>query len=139
MSLYLLRAALTFAACLGAASPLARARGPATPLAPSPETVFVTYHVLPDKPDALVTILKAEQQWLRVKGFVVSDPTRYLLLRGESEAGVVCILELFTWTDASIPDHAPNELQAYWDEMNRLCPRVGQTPGIDFAEVEPVH
>ena len=109
------------------------------PPAPSPETVLATYRVAPGKEAEFIRVLRSEQQWLRGKGYVVADPARHLLLRSVGDTGEpTCIVELFTWTDSYIPDHAPKELQAYWDEMNRLCPRVGRTPGIAFVEVEPV-
>jgi hypothetical protein len=47
----------------------------------------------------------------------------------------VYFVEIFTWRDSAIPDNAPSEVRAFWDQMAELTQARGGKPGIDIAEL----
>jgi hypothetical protein len=50
----------------------------------------------------------------------------------------VTFVEIFTWRDASIPDAAPPEIRAIWDEMNKIAePRNGKS-GLEIAMMQQI-
>ena len=56
----------------------------------------------------------------------------HVRLRGVDN-GQTYFVEIFTWRDAAIPDHAPTAIQSIWTEMNKLV----EGGGIEIAEVTP--
>lgn len=128
------RAVLVFALTVAAITvPAAVSDPPVT--TDSAETVLVTFHVGSRNEQAFLAALRAERAYLE-SAHDLADHTPYLLVRGADPAGQTYFVESFTWRDSSVPDHAPAELRAIWDTLNRLCPSVGQRPGIEIAEVE---
>src|SRR5438094_510248 len=62
----------------------------------------------------------------------------HLTLQAKDADNRAYLVEILTWRDGSIPDHAPADIQAIWKEMNALVePRSGR-PGLDIVEVVPV-
>jgi hypothetical protein len=55
-------------------------------------------------------------------------------VRGVDDAGKPYFVEIFTWKDASIPDHAPAEVRAIWKKLEAVCEPRGGRPGIDFSD-----
>jgi antibiotic biosynthesis monooxygenase (ABM) superfamily enzyme len=101
-----------------------------------PETVLVTYRVLPGKEAAFRQVIKKHWQTLRQLKLVTKAP--HTLVRGQDHARQTYFVELFTWINASVPDHAPAEVRAIWNELNQLCRSVPGHEAIEIAQVEPV-
>ena len=103
--------------------------------AAQPETVLVTYHAKPGAEAELARVLARHWDTLRQLKLVLDAP--HVVVRGD-EGGKTYIVEIATWRDANIPDHAPPAVLAIWEEMRKLVePRNGR-PGIDFVEVAPI-
>ena len=62
----------------------------------------------------------------------------HMTLRGEEQGNQVFLMEVLTWRDASVPDHAPPEVLAIWAEMNRFVePRMSR-PGLTIDQVSVI-
>jgi hypothetical protein len=59
-------------------------------------------------------------------------------LRGVDSRNLPYFLKIFTWKSAEIPDHAPAEVRAIWQELENACEKRHARPGIDFTEVTAV-
>jgi hypothetical protein len=70
-------------------------------------------------------------------GLVLDRP--HILLQGADEKGRPYFVEVFTWKSADIPDHAPPEVKTIWQQLEAACEIRDGRPGIDFAEVRPIH
>lgn len=99
---------------------------------PAPETVLVTYHAKPGSEAALAGAIA--KQWATATRLKLVLETPHTLVRGD-EKGKTYFVEIFTWRDANIPDHAPAAIQSIWSQMNQLVEARGSQPGIDFAAV----
>jgi hypothetical protein len=95
-----------------------------------PETVMVTCHAKPGAEAELQRVLT--RHWTTARDLKLVRDTPHMRLRG-LENGQTYFVEIFTWRDAAIPDHAPAAIQSIWAEMNQL---VGGR-GIEIAEVTP--
>lgn len=103
---------------------------------PGTETMHSIAHVKPGH-EAEYTKLSAEA-WAIYKrlGLVLDKP--HVVLRGADEKGRPYFVEIFTWKSSEIPDHAPDEVKAIWQQLEAACERRDGRPGIDFAEVTAV-
>ena len=62
----------------------------------------------------------------------------HVTLRALDEGGKPYFVEILTWRDGEVPDHAPREIQAIWQEMTSLVePRAGK-PGLDIVPMTAV-
>ena len=95
-----------------------------------PETVMVTCHAKPGAEAELQRVLT--RHWTTAHDLKLVRDTPHLRLRGVQN-GDTYFVEIFTWRDAAIPDHAPAEIQSIWAEMNQLV----NGRGIEIAEVTP--
>lgn len=95
--------------------------------AAKPETVMVTYRPKKGSEAQLAQVVAKHWDTARRLELVTSDP-RHVYRAGSM------LIEVFTWKDAEIPDHAPAEIRAIWDEMNALV----EKGGISILEVERV-
>jgi len=91
-----------------------------------PETVMVTCKAKPGAEADLARVIARHWATARDLKLVVDSP--HLTLR-RVEGGRTSFVDIFTWRDAEIPDHAPPAIQAIWAEMNKL------SDGIDISEV----
>jgi hypothetical protein len=102
----------------------------------TPETVLVTFQVRAGQEARLQRIIsQAWATYVRL-GMVRRDP--HLLLKNTDEKGNTTIFEIFSWKDSSVPDNASPEVRKLWNEMEGLCEKRAERPGIDFKRVEPV-
>ena len=69
-------------------------------------------------------------------GLVLDKP--HVVLKGTDEKGRTYFVEVFTWKSADIPDHAPAEEKAIWQQLEAACEVRDGRPGIDFAEVTAI-
>jgi hypothetical protein len=80
----------------------------------------------------------SEKAWALYKrlGLILDRP--HVVLRGTDEKGRTYFVEVFTWKNADIPDHAPPEVKAIWQQLEAACEVRDGRPGIDFAEVKAI-
>jgi hypothetical protein len=97
---------------------------------PRPETVMVTCHAKSGAEAELQRVLT--RHWTTVRDLKLVRDAPHMSLRGV-ENGETYFVEIFTWRDAAIPDHAPAPVQAIWAEMNKLV----DGRGIEIAVVTP--
>jgi len=93
-----------------------------------PETVMVTCHAKAGAEAELQRVLTRHWNTARDMKLVLDTP--HMRLRGV-ENGQTYFVEIFTWRDPAIPDHAPAAIQSIWAEMNKLV----EGRGIEIAEV----
>ncbi len=93
---------------------------------PKPETVIVTCQAKPGAETALARVLARHWSAARELHLVAESP--HLTLRRVVD-GKTTFVDIFTWRDADIPDHAPPAIQSIWAEMNKLAEH------IDIGEV----
>lgn len=114
----------------GTGSGLAVARG-AQP--ERPETVMITLHAKAGMESDLARVIASHWTTARRLHLVLDTP--HLTLRsGDGKTFV----EILTWKDESVPDDAPAEIRAIWDEMNRLVEARGGAPGLTIEQVSVV-
>jgi hypothetical protein len=101
--------------------------------ADNPETVVVTLRAKAGATAALEEVIAKHWSTARRLNLVRDAP--HVTLRGTEKDDQVYFLEVFTWRDADIPDHAPAEIQAIWSEMNRLVEPRGGRPGLEIDQV----
>jgi len=102
-------------------------------IADTPETVIITLRAKAGADAELENVLAKHWETAVRLNLVVAAP--HLTIRGEEQGHQVFLMEVLTWRDASVPDHAPPEIQAIWAEMNRLVePRLSR-PGLAIDQV----
>jgi hypothetical protein len=97
-----------------------------------PETVMVTYLVKPGSERELQRVIAKHWETARKLNMVLRTP--HLVLQG-AENDLPYIVEVFTWRDASLPDNAPEAIQALWTKMGQLVQPRGERPGVNFVPV----
>ena len=100
------------------------------------ETVMVTLHAKPGAETELANVLA--RHWETAKRLNLVMPATHVTLRGVESENKTYFVEIFTWRDADIPDHAPADIQAVWKEMNALVEKRDGQPGLRFTEVTVV-
>jgi hypothetical protein len=80
----------------------------------------------------------SEKAWALYKrlGLVLERP--HIVLRGSDEKGRPYFVEVFTWKSHEIPEHAPAEVKAIWQQLEAVCEVRDGRPGIDFSEVTAI-
>lgn len=100
------------------------------------ETIHSIAHVKPGHETEYAQL--SAKTWAIYKrlGLVLDRP--HVVLRGADEKGRPYFVEIFTWKSADIPDHAPPEVRAIWQQLEAACEARDGRPGIDFSEVTAV-
>jgi len=130
----LLRWLSVSALCAGLGAVSVSRGGRAAASSDEPETVLTFFRPQPGQEEALLRLIREDRATLRRLDVVDESP--YVLARATDPGGAVRYVELFTWKSAEIPDHAPPEVRAIWDRMQKIVqPRNGR-PGIDFEAVQ---
>jgi hypothetical protein len=122
-------AAITLFALAGA---LCLAQSPAT----QPETVLVTLRAKPGAEAALEAVLAQHWSTARALNLVREEP--HVTVRSSGDGNKTTFVDIFTWNDANIPDHAPPAIRVIWDKMNSLVEPRGGRPGLEFQAVSVV-
>jgi hypothetical protein len=115
---------------------LTPARATVAPASDEPETVLATYHPKPNQERELLQVL--HEHWATLRRMDLVFETPHLLLRGKDPGGETHFVEVLIWKSAEIPDHAPPEIRAIWDRMQKLVESRGGRPGIEIEAVEIV-
>jgi len=101
-----------------------------------PETVMITLHSKAGAEAELAQVIARHWDTAQRLKLVTNAP--HVTLRGtEAAEGAMrtFFVDVFTWRDASIPDAAPQEIQAIWADMNRLVEKRNGRPGLTIDEV----
>ena len=107
------------------------------PAGEQPETVLITLHAKAGAIDSLADVVAKHYETARRLN-LLAPAAPHLTLQAKDADNQAYLVEILTWRDGSIPDHAPADIQAIWKEMNALVePRSGR-PGLDIVEVVPV-
>ena len=122
-------ATITLFALAGA---LCLAQSPAT----QPETVLVTLRAKPGAEAALEAVLA--QHWSTARALNLVRERPHVTVRSNEDGNKATLVDIFTWSDANIPDHAPAAIRALWDRMNSLVEPRGGRPGLEFLPVSVV-
>jgi hypothetical protein len=108
-----------------------------TLLAEQPETVMITLHAKPGAEQALADVLARHYETARRLNLLVPDAP-HVTLRSVEGTEKPDFVEIFTWRSADVPDHAPKEILALWQEMTGLVEARGGAPGLRITEMTPV-
>jgi hypothetical protein len=101
-----------------------------------PETVMVTLRPRAGAAEELAHVIA--KHWATVHALKLVEDTPHTTLRATEAGGKTYFIEIFTWKSADIPDHAPPEVQAIWESMNRLVEPSDGHPGLEFTPVSVV-
>ena len=103
---------------------------------PGTETIYSVAHVKRGMETRYAELSAKTWAIYRKLDLVLSAP--HVVLRGVDSQNLPYFVEIFTWKSAEIPDHAPAEVRAVWQELEDACEKRDGRPGIDFAEVTAV-
>jgi hypothetical protein len=99
-----------------------------------PETVLVTYHVKSGKEAEFREVLSRAWEFYRGEHLVFAEP--HIVVQDTENGGKPRFVEIFTWVNRSIPEHAPESVKAIWKQEESLCEKRGEHYGIEPGEVE---
>ena len=119
---------LVVAAAAGSRTALARGAQPERP-----ETVMITFRAKAGADADLARVIASH--WATAQRLHLVLDTPHLTLRASDGKQFV---EILTWKDGSVPDDAPAEIRAIWDEMNRLVEPRGGAAGLTIDRVSVV-
>ena len=105
--------------------------------AAEPETVMVTLHAKPGAEDELARVLA--RHWETLRRLDLVHPSPHVTLRGVEGDNKTYFVEILTWRDESIPDHAPAEVLALWTELNGLVEQRSGQAGLHVVAVRNVN
>lgn len=103
---------------------------------PGTETMYSIAHVKRGMENEYALLSAKTWKLYRKLDLVLEKP--HVVLRGTDAAGLPYFVEIFTWKSADIPDHAPPEVRALWQQLEQACEKRDGRPGIDFTEVTAV-
>jgi hypothetical protein len=98
----------------------------------APETVMITLCAKPGADAELTRVIATHWQVARRLDLV--QPAPHVTVR-TSDRATSCFIDIFTWRDEEIPDNAPAEIKAVWDDMTRLTEAHDGKPGLAIARV----
>jgi len=99
-----------------------------------PETVLVTYHVRPGMEKQFEALL--QRAWDTYRGEHMVKPGPHIVVRDAEENNTIGYVEIFTWSDHTKPQKAPDAVKKVWAEEQQMCePRAGR-PAIGGGEVD---
>jgi hypothetical protein len=100
---------------------------------PSPETVLITYHVIPGKEGELQQVLGNAWGVYRKEQLVLAEP--HVIVSGKDAGDKTRYVEIFTWVSSDAPDHAPESVKSLWNQMQSCCEERDGHTGVDGGEV----
>ena len=102
--------------------------------ADQPETVMITFRAKPGAEEQLASVIARHYDTAK-RLHLLRDDAPHVTVRVPDEGNSSYFVDIFTWRDGSVPDNAPKEILAIWQEMNRLTEKRGGHPGVDIVEV----
>ena len=103
---------------------------------PGTETIYSIAHVKRGMETRYAEL--SAKTWAIYRKLDLVLPAPHVVVRGVDSQNLPYFVEIFTWKSAEIPDHAPAEVRAAWQELENACEKRDGRPGIDFAEVTAV-
>lgn len=101
-----------------------------------PETVLVTYRVMPGREAEFEQVLA--QAWTIYRNEHLVRAWPHVILRDKEGGDRTAFIEIFTWVDHDAPDHPPKSVRDIWARMNELCEARFGHNGIEGGEVQLV-
>ena len=105
--------------------------------AEEPEPVMITLRAKAGAERALASVLARHYDVAHRLNLVVADAP-HVTLRAIDRGGNPYFVEILTWRDGEVPDHAPREIQAIWQEMNTLVESRAGRPGLEIVPMTAV-
>jgi hypothetical protein len=104
--------------------------------ADSPETVLITYHVMPGKEKELQKVLARAWKVYRQEHLVFAQP--HVIVQDKENGDKTRLVEVFTWVSGNAPDRARDSLavKTVWDQMQALSEARDGHGGLEFGAVE---
>ena len=99
------------------------------------ETVMATFRIKSGRLDDFLKLMPGYWSALRADDLVLAEP--HILLHGE-ENGKPIVIEIFTWKNHDAPDHAPADIQSYWNKFHEMTEDRNGHSGIEFPEMTVV-
>ena len=99
-----------------------------------PETVLVTYHVKSGNEAEFQAVLSRAWDVYLGEHLVFAEP--HVVVQDTETAGQPRFVEILTWVDRSIPQHAPESVKTIWKQEESLCEKRGGYYGIEPGEVK---
>ena len=109
----------------------------ATARAAEPETVMITLQPKAGSEQTLADVIARHYDTAR-RLELLEPGAAHVTLRGADGADKPYFVEILTWKDASVPDHAPAAILSIWNDMNALVEPRGARPGLDIVPVTTV-
>lgn len=103
---------------------------------PGAETIYSIAHVKRGMETRYADL--SAKTWAIYRKLDLVLPAPHVVVRGVDSQDLPYFVEIFTWRSAAIPDHAPAEVRAVWQELEGACEKRDGRPGIDFSEVTAV-
>jgi hypothetical protein len=103
---------------------------------PGTETIYSIAHVKSGMETRYAEL--SAKTWAIYRRLDLVLPAPHIVLRGVDSQNLPYFVEIFTWRNAEIPDHAPAEVRAVWQELENACEKRNGRPGIDFSEVTAI-
>jgi hypothetical protein len=103
---------------------------------PGTETIYSIAHVKRGMETRYEEL--SAKTWAIYRKLDLVLPVPHVVLRGLDSQNLPYFVEIFTWKSAEIPDHAPAEVRAVWQELENACEKRNGRPWIDFTEVTAV-
>jgi hypothetical protein len=98
--------------------------------------VVVTFQVKQGHEQELIALIGRAWSTYRRLGMVIANP--HAVYRSVAPNEPATVYEVLTWKSSDVPDKAPAEVKAIWQQMNGACESRGGRQGIEFVEVKPV-
>jgi hypothetical protein len=103
---------------------------------PGAETIYSIAHVKRGMETRYAEL--SAKSWAIYRRLDLVLPAPHIVVRGVDSQDLPYFVEIFTWRSAAIPDHAPAQVRAVWQELESACEKRNGRPGIDFTEVTAV-
>jgi hypothetical protein len=103
---------------------------------PRAETIYSIAHVKRGMETRYAEL--SAKSWAIYRRLDLVLPAPHIVVRGVDSQDLPYFVEIFTWRSAAIPDHAPAQVRAVWQELESACEKRNGRPGIDFTEVTAV-
>src|SRR5215472_3627417 len=103
---------------------------------PGSETIYSIAHVKRGMETQYAEL--SARSWAIYRKLDLVLPAPHIVIRGADSGNPPYFVEIFAWKNAEIPDHAPAEVRAVWQELENACESRNGRPGIDFTEVTAV-
>jgi hypothetical protein len=103
---------------------------------PGTETIYSIAHVKRGMETQYAEL--SAKTWAIYRKLDLVLPAPHVVVRGVDAQNLPYFVEIFAWKSADIPDHAPAEVRAVWQELENACEKRDGRPGIDFTEVTAV-